>query len=395
VDAVWADVDNDGFLDLLIASGGNEYFGESEFLMPRLYLNDGNGNLTRKADAFPEMYITPSRILTNDYDKDGKMDVFITGRTMPWGYGEIPNSYALKNDGTGKFTDITKTIAPDFQKVGMVTDAIWANIDNDSEKELIVTCEWSGIYAFDWNGKVFTKSILSDKKGWWSTISATDLENDGDIDFVVGNQGLNTRLRPTEKQPVKMYVNDYDDNGRAEQIITYDVAGQETIFADKREIERQVPFVRKKYNLAKDFSEASLEDIFGKEKIKTATVYEANYLKNAFLINEGNGKFTLKAMSNTMQFAPIKAFQEFEGNNDGFPDFMAFGNFLDANIQRGRYDADFGSLLMSKGASNYQKSFIPNLKINGQIRRIKPIKIGRKACYIIVQNDEELMVLRR
>jgi hypothetical protein len=192
-----------------------------------------------------------------------------------------------------------------------------------------------------------------------------------------------------------MYVNDYDDNGRAEQIITYDVAGQETIFADKREIERQVPFVRKKYNLAKDFSEASLEDIFGKEKIKTATVYEANYLKNAFLINEGNGKFTLKAMSNTMQFAPIKAFQEFEGNNDGFPDFMAFGNFLDANIQRGRYDADFGSLLMSKGASNYQKSFIPNLKINGQIRRIKPIKIGRKACYIIVQNDEELMVLRR
>lgn len=314
---------------------------------------------------------------------------------MPWGYGEIPNSYVLKNNGTGRFSDVTKTNAPDFQNVGMVADAMWANIDNDAEEELIIICEWAGIYAFDWNGKTFTKSILSDKNGWWNTISSADLDNDGDIDFLVGNQGLNTRLRPTEKNPVKMYVNDYDDNGRAEQIITYNVAGKETIFADKREIERQLPFVRKKYNLAKDFSEASLEGIFGKEKIQTATVYKANYLLNAFLINEGNGKFTLKAMPNEMQFSPVKAFQEFEGNNDNLPDFMAFGNFFDANIQRGRYDADFGSVLMSRGSTNYKKTFIPNLKINGQVRRIKPIKIGVKTCYIIVQNDEALMVLRK
>ncbi len=395
VDAVWSDVNNDGFKDLLVASGGNEYFGKSQFLIPRLYLNDGKGNLTKKTDAFPETYITPSRILVNDYDKDGKPDVFITGRTVPWGYGKIPDSYVLRNDGTGKFADVTKSVAPDFQNVGMITDATWANLDDDPENELIITCEWAGIYAFDWNGKTFVKTTLTDKKGWWKAISAADLDNDGDTDFVVGNQGLNTRLRPTEQHSVKMYVNDYDDNGRNEQIITHDVAGQETIFADKREIERQLPFVRKEYNLAKDFSVASLGDIFGEEKIKTATIYEANYLSNAFLINEGNGKFTLRAMPNEMQFAPIKAFQQFSGNEDALPDFMAFGNFFDANIQRGLYDADFGSLLMSKNKIDYRKAFIPNLKIEGQVRQIKVIQIKGKPSYIIVRNDAELMVLGR
>lgn len=393
VDAVWADVNNDGSPDLLIASGGNEYFGKSEFLMPRLYLNDGKGNLKKKNDAFPAMFITPSRLLAHDFDSDGKTDVFIAGRTMPWGYGKIPESYLLHNDGSGKFSDVTKTVAPELQTIGMVTDATWVTIDDDAEKELVLTCEWSGIFAFDRNGKTFTKKVLSDKKGWWKTIYAADVDNDGDTDFLVGNQGLNTRLRPTATNPVKMYVNDFDDNQRVEQIITYDVAGRETIFADKREVERQLPFVRKKYNLAKDFSMASLGDIFGEEKIKSATVYEANFLQNAFLINEGNGKFTLKPMGADMQFAPVKAFQQFSENDDQLPDFMAFGNFFDANIQRGLYDADFGSLLLSNGNGGFRKAFMRNYKLNGQVRSIKRIKIGQKVAYVVVRNDDDLVVL--
>ena len=388
VDAQWADLNGDGHLDLMVATGGNEFTGNSPWLWPRLYLNDGTGSLRPAENAFPEsLRLTASCVVLFDANDDGKLDVFLGGRTLPWGYGQPADSYLLLNDGKGHFTDATTQLAPELQKVGMVKSALWGDFGRGPE--LVLALEWQGIVAFSKTNGVFTKRTLTDRHGWWNTLYAMDLDGDGDQDLLVGNLGLNSRYRASEEKPVRMYVHDYDANGRAEQILTYYVQNTETLFPDKREVERQLPYIKKKYVYARDFGKASLADIFGESIRDKATVWTADYFENALLLNSGTGDFTLQALPNSLQYAPYMAAHQLgQTAREGF---LMVGNFHDANIQRGRYDASYGMWVRPNPATGQLEA--QPLGWTGQFRKIRAIRIGGKACLLLARNNDFLKVV--
>jgi hypothetical protein len=279
VDAVWADVNNDGNIDLVVASGGNEYYGDDEHLMPRVYLNDGAAHLIKKQDAFSNLYQTFSCIAACDINGDGYTDLFLGGRAVPREYGKIPTSYLLLNDGTGKFTDVTEKNAPGLSNIGMVTKAVWFDIDKDSDNDLLLCSEWGGIDAFLNDHGKFSRKTLAGNKGWWNFILPVDIDNDGDMDLVAGNLGLNSRLKASDKEPVRLYYNDFDNNGKQEQIVSYYVHGKELPFANKDELQRQLPVIKKKFLYAEDFAKATMREIFSKEKLRSHGAYGQLFFK--------------------------------------------------------------------------------------------------------------------
>lgn len=386
--AQWADVNSDGHPDLLLASGGNEYYGKTPYLKPRIYLNNGKARFELKEDALPDIFDTQACIKASDIDHDGDLDLFIGGKTISWKYGEIPRSYLLINDGQANFTDQTPE---DLQYIGMVHSAEWVDIDQDGSDDLILACQWDGIFAFLNNKGDLKKTVLTPKKGWWNTLYPTDIDNDGDIDFLLGNLGENSRISASEKEPVRLYVNDIDENGRLDQILTHYMDHEEVIFADKKELEKQMPFIRKKYNFSKEFSNANFRDVFGRDKIDEARVFEANYFDNAVLTQQEDGHFELKSLPKTTQFSPKAAFAKIENANS---DYLIMGNFFESNIQFGRYDADYGGLL-SFTPDNTSHQPLPGLKIYGQVRAIIPIIIKGETHYLIARNDDVLMVLKK
>jgi enediyne biosynthesis protein E4 len=394
VDAKFTDVNNDGNTDLVIASGGNEYYGQDEPLKPRLYLNDGKGNFKKLDHAFENIFVTQSCIAPYDFNGDGFEDLFIGGRVVQWNYGQTPQSYLLQNDGTGKFTDVTEKYAKDLAKTGMITQALWFDIDKDSDKDLLVCSEWGGIEAFINNKGAFAKKTLASNKGWWNFILPVDINNDGNIDLLAGNLGLNSRLKASEEEPVQLYYNDFDDNGKKEQILTYYLSGREIPFANKDELQKQMPVIKKRFLYAADFAKASLNEIFTKEKLQSAQVLSASYFSNALLINKGGLDFTLQALPWQAQLSSLRDAVIVDANGDKLPDLLLAGNFYANNIQMGRYDADFGTLLINRGNNKFDTENINGLQMRGQVRHIKPISINNTASFILAQNNDSLRIIR-
>jgi hypothetical protein len=393
VDASWIDINKDGHPDLVVASGGNEFYGTDAHLLPRVYLNDGKGKLTRLENAFTDVYTTQSCIIPYDFNGDGAPDLFIGGRAVPWEYGKMPRSYLLQNDGKGHFKDVTAVLAPELLQPAMVTNAIWYDIDNDGDKDLIVATEWDGIYAFiNTNGR-FVKKILTDKKGWWNFILPIDINNDGKIDLLAGNLGLNSRLKASDKEPVRLYYNDFDDNGKKEQVLTYYVEGREIPFAGKDELQRQIPLLKKNYLYAEDFAKASMTDLFGADKLQRSQVLTANYFANALLINQDNLQFKLEALPWNAQLSPFRDAAITNAGDHQWPDALLVGNYYDNNIQMGRYDADFGTVLFNQGGGQLSAMAINGLAIPGQVRRIRSITIHHRKAFILARNDMDAMVI--
>lgn len=395
VDACWADLNNDGNVDLAVASGGNEYYGPDTHLTPRIYLNDGKGSLIKCDSAFEAIYLTASCIIPYDFNGDGFTDLFIGGRAVPWNYGQVPRSYLLENNGKGRFKDVTDKYAKELSYAGFVTQAQWFDLDNDGDKDLIICCEWGGIDAFI-NEKVrFTKRVLTSKKGWWNFILPCDVNNDGRIDFIAGNLGLNSRLKASEDEPVQLFYNDFDGNGKKEQILTYYLNGRQIPFANKGELERQMPILRKNFLYAEDFAKASLKEIFSSEKLDDAEVLTANYFSNAMLINRGNFKFDVQALPWEAQLSPFKDAVAVNANNDSLPDILMFGNYYENNIEMGRNDADFGTTLLNNGKNSFSCFPINGLQIKGQVRHVKKILLGKnQEAFVVARNNDSTMVIQ-
>ena len=394
VDAIWTDVNGDQFPDLIVASGGNEFYGNDLHLTPRLYINHDGKELIRQ-ESFPQVQSTGSCLVAHDFNNDGKMDIFLGGRAIPFAYGEIPRSYIFINDGKGKFSDATDLIAPELSPVGMVKDAEMSDVNGDGKLDLVLALEWGGIVAYLQADKQFVKRTMSPAKGWWNCIKPVDLDNDGDMDFILGNLGENSRLKATVKEPVRIYIDDFDGNGTKEQIMSYYLDGQEIPFANKSELEKQMPAMKKKFLYAEDFAKATMDQIFDRSKLNNAKILTADHFSNAVLINEGGMKFTLKALPAEAQFSSIRDAVVLDVNNDRKPDIFIGGNFYGSSVSVGRNDGDFGTLLVNIGGGNMTAESLPGLIIRNEIRKILPIITAKDTAWVAVRNSDSLMLIRK
>lgn len=392
VDAVFADLDNDGDLDLAVASGGNEYRDQNEPMHQHIYLNDGHGNMTRK--DLDGIFMTASCVLAADFNHDGLIDLFYGARAVPWNYGVTPRSALLLNRGNGNFEDVAEKIGGGLAEAGLIKSGTWCDIDQDGDPDLLLAIEWEPPTLFVNNNGTFQKKVLNNMTGWWNFLLPYDFDGDGDIDILAGNLGENNKFHPTPDQPVRMYVNDFDDNQQIEQILTYYVKGKEIPFANYAEITKQLPIIKKKYLLAKNFSKASLQDLFGKEKLEKAIHREANTFESMYFENTGNLSFKAHQLPDVLQYSPIKAASIADLDGDGQPEILLGGNFYESNIEMGRYDANYGNVLKIGKDGKMDVFPLGDLRLRGQVRRIAQVKRQGKTAFIFARNDDKALVIK-
>ena len=387
VDAIWEDVNNDDHQDLIITTGGNEYYGDDEHLKPLLYLNDGKGNLTKKIDAFPAINVTQSAVVKIDLNHDGFIDLFIAGRSIPWEYGTPPRSYLLLNNKNETFSDVTSIYSKDLLHPGMVTSAAAADLDKNGQDDLLLSFDWGEVELYLRKGNGFKRTSVTEKKGWWQFAKAMDIDFDGDLDIIAGNFGLNSRLKSSEKEPVIMYINDFDGNGRKEQVVTYFVGGQEIPFASKILLEKSMPFIKKKFLYADNFAKASVAKLLGKDKVNSSLKLTATYFENAVFINDGKLNFLLQAMPAAAQYAAYRDAVQIGRH------LLLGGNYYYNNVEIGRQDGDFGLILSLE--IDRLSSKLPDPSINGQVRKMAAIKIGDRSAVILAKNNDLLQILSK
>jgi hypothetical protein len=391
VDAAWVDINKDTHPDLLIATGGNEFYGNDEHQQPLLYLNDGKGRLTKAMNAFPNVYGTFSKLAVHDVNKDGYPDIFLAGRAEPWKYGVSPRSYLLLNNQRSGFTDVTASYSKDLLYPGMITDAHWVDLDQNGQSDLLLSMEWGGIDLYLNNGKSLKKQSLTNLHGWWQTCTPADVDGDGDLDIVAANFGLNSRLKASAKEPVKLYVNDFDDNGSAEQIMTYFLKGEEICFSSKTQLEKRMPVLKKKFLYAADFAKASVEDIFGQKKLSSAQQLYADHFAHTVFMNQGKLSFTPVVLPDAAQYATLKAVMPIPSAK---PVMLLAGNFYEYNVEIGRMDADQGSYLQMQGGKPMIQQ-LPGLAFGGQVRKVQAIAIKGKQAYILAKNNDSWQIIQQ
>mgnify|MGYP001184979138 CR=1 FL=1 len=394
IEALWADMNGDGLADLVVASGGNEFYGTTPERQPRLYLNQGGGILQKKPDAFNDVYLTAGALAAHDADNDGYLDLFIGARAEPFKYGITPRSYLLRNNGQASFTDATEALAPGLSAAGMVKHALWYDIDGNGQKDLLLSCQWQAPCAWLANGKSYQRQWLADATGWWNFLLPMDANADGLVDLIAGNQGLNNRFSASPQQPLRLYVSDFDGNGTTEQVMTYYLNGQEVPFANKDELQKQMPGIKKRFLYAADFAKAGLRDVFTEATLNKATVLQATQLANGLLMNKGNMQFAFEPINWLAQVSTYRHGVVVKANADSLPDILLVGNFFDNNIQMGRNDADFGTLLINKGKGNFEPVALPAVILAGESRRIEGISIGGKQSLIVARNNAPVVVMR-
>jgi len=395
VAVLFFDADGDGDLDLFIGAGGNNVRSGGRELQHRLYKNDGKGNFTIDTEAFPSNDMNISVAVANDYDGDGDEDLFVGGRSVPYAYGVSPRSYIYRNDGNGHFSDVTAALNNDIATIGMVTGAVWSDVNGDNKKELVITGEWMATRIFSYNKsnnkfEELQNTGLNNLFGWWQTVSSTDVNGDGKEDLVLGNIGENFYLRPDADHPVKLWLNDFDRNGTAEQFLTRTIEGKDMPVFLKREITDQFPALKKQNLKHSEYARKTIQDLFGKEVIDQSQVKQFNYCKSVIAINEGNGKFSIEPLPLMVQLSSVNAIKPVDINNDNKPDLIMGGNLFGFPPQFGRLDASYGHVLINEGNGKF--SWIEpkrsGMSLRGAIKDIQEIKTKNKNYILVAQNDE-------
>ena len=393
VAAAFFDVDNDGDMDLIVGSGGYEYDAGSSLLKTRIYMNDGKGHFT-DGQSLNDISVNAGCIAVNDFDKDGYMDVFIGGRAVSGQYGKPARSFLLHNE-KGRLVDITP---PGLKEPGMVTDACWTDLNEDGYADLMLVGEWMPISFFINNkGNLETKREVPNSSGWWNTITQIDLDKDGNMDFVLGNWGLNSRFKASVDKPMRLYINDFDGNGTPESIITYYwPEGKSFVYPSKSDMTSQLPVLRKKYLYYKDFAGKTMEDLFGAEAVNKSQQYKTEELQTAVLWGKGNGEVELKPLPVIAQVAPVYAIIANDFDRDGNMDLFLAGNMYDVKPDVGRLDANDGVLLKGDGKRNFQVLSYSQtgIHIKGQVRGAVSISTGvNKQGIILGRNNSTLLYL--
>ncbi|MFM6925561.1 MAG: VCBS repeat-containing protein, partial [Ferruginibacter sp.] len=386
------DCDKDGDMDLLVCPGGNNHLTDSPELKLRLFKNDGKGNFTLDDAVLPATGMNIAVAIAHDFNNDGFEDLFIGGRSFPGVYGKDPQSFLLLNDGKGHFTDIAATKNPDISHIGMVTGAVWADILGDKQQELIIVGEWMAPRVFSFNKDHFdeVKTDLGEKYGWYQSIATADVNNDGKEDIILGNIGLNFYLDPAADRPAKLWMNDFDKNGEIDKMMTYTIDGKDMPVFLKRDVQEQIPGLKKQNLKHSDYANKSIQELFPPELIRSAIVKLFNYAPSCVAINNGNGKFSVKELPVTVQLSCINAIQPLDINGDGFIDLVTGGNQFGFLPQFEKLDGSFGEVMINDGKGNFvcQESGKNGLNLRGELRDIISIKNAQGTYLLFLQNNE-------
>jgi enediyne biosynthesis protein E4 len=388
-DAVFFDADSDGDNDLIVVSGSNEFFPGMQVYQPRLYLNDGIGNFTRSFNGWPSIQTNASCVAVADYDKDGDQDIFIGGSIYPGRYPLPDKSFLLQNEG-GKFREITLDVIG-LSTSGIVRDAVWEDVNNDTWPDLTITGDWMGIITFiNKSGKLTkTKNGLQDKYGFWNVIEPTDFDKDGDIDFLVGNLGTNTSMKIDKDSPAILIADDFDQNGSFDPIMFNPIKGKLYPVASRDMLMDQLPFMKKRFTTYKDFSKAGLKETLTKKEREGAYRLVANETASGICINNGEGLFQFTPFPPSLQIAPIQTIQSW--NNEGGNKYFMGGNRLSTEVASGQYDAFAGLMIYGNDQLKVQplpKNINSNLRSqtypHPEIKSIKRITLGGNQKGVLV-----------
>ena len=398
--AVFFDANGDGHPDLYVVSGGNEYSDGAPALQDRLYLNDGRGHFRKSEGSLPPESVSGSRVVAADYDGDGAIDLFVGGRVVPWRYGTDPKSTLLKNDGRGHFTDVTATLAPELEHIGMVTDALWRDVDGDGRVDLVVVGEWMPITIFKNMGGGRLKRLdvrgLEKSHGWWNRIIAGDFDGDGRVDFVVGNLGLNGRLHASEREPAEMYVKDFDGNGSVEQIITLYNGGISYPLSLRDELLAALPYLKPRYPSYKAFARQKITDIFTAKELADAGHKVVYTFATSLVHNNGDGSFTLRPLPAEAQLAPVYGILATDVDRDGRADLLLAGNFDGFKPEIGRMSSSDGLLLHNdgKGVFSPLRSTESGFHVPGQTRDVQRVRTADGEVIVVARNNDTPLVFR-
>ncbi|MEP7375679.1 MAG: VCBS repeat-containing protein [Chitinophagaceae bacterium] len=405
MDCILFDADKDGDADLLITSGDIKYEENSVYYKPRFYSNDGKGKFTLQAKAIPDSVTTIAGCVSaGDYDNDGDLDLFIGGRVSKK-YPMPPRSFILQNN-KGVFTDVTTKVCPALKKPGMVTSAVWTDFDNDKQTDLIIAGEWMPIRFFKNDHsrlkEVTDSTELTQMNGLWRSLVVSDIDNDGDADIIAGNLGLNCIYKVSRKEPMELFATDLDGNGSIDPVPFYYIKDKDGIRRSFPAISRsqfsdQVPAVKKRFLLYKDYAHAAYEDIFkGKEKNNILQLY-CDETRSCYFENRGNGKFTKHILPMEAQFSPVNAIICDDLDNDGIKDLLLAGNEYQAEVINGRYDASYGCFLRG----NSQKTFTSvspvrsGFIVKGDVRDMALIRLSNNEKIVLVAvNNDTLRIFR-
>jgi len=398
------DVDKDKDLDLIITSGGYEQPSNANSYLDHLFVNDGKGNFSEQVNALPANTTSKICIRAADYDKDGDLDLFIGGRVDPWNYPKPVNSYIYRNDsgpGVIKFTDVTEQIAQPLHQMGLVCDALFTDFDNDGWQDLIVVGEWMPI-QFLKNEKghfnsISVKSGLQNQIGWWNSIQAGDFDKDGDMDYLVGNLGLNSFYKANDIYPVAIYAKDFDNNGSYDAFPALYLPTSHTDTIKKmypaqtrEDIVKQMISMRSKYQNFRSFALSPIDQMLTPEQLKGAQILKANQLQSSYIKNLGNGKFELSTLPIQAQFSALNGMQVDDFNADGNLDVLINGNDFGTEVSVGRYDALNGLLLKGDGKGHFLPATIleSGIFIPGNGKALVKMK-GADGSYNIVASQNK------
>ena len=386
------DADGDGDLDLAVGSGGNVK-AEKDSYINRLYRNDGKGRFTKFENNLPSAKTNVAVIAPNDFDGDGDVDLFAGSRSVPGVFGVNPPHLLLINDGAGNFVDGTERYAYDLQSAGMITDAKWLDIDGDSKQDLVTVSDWGAPLILRNSGRRLSKwpCSLDSLNGWWKVLEADDIDNDGDQDLILGNEGLNCPYVPTNDKPVRLFVNDFDENGTIEQIMAHYDNGDYPIHM-KIEMTAQMPGLKKQNLKATEYSKRTVQELFPPAMVKNSLVREVNTSASIIAQNEGGGKFTIVKLPYRVQWSCVCGISCVDINHDGNSDLIMGGNFFEYKPQLSRQDASYGHVLIGDGKlgfewQNYSES---GFYVRDEIRHLESFrdKSGKRFIVAAVNNAQ-------
>lgn len=399
------DADQDGDLDLFVTNGSYEFGPTAAYYQPRLYLNDGRANFRLDKTAIAANVSTSAQAVAGaDYDGDGDTDLLVGGRVQPGQFPASPQSFLLRND-KGKFVDVTGAVCPELKEAGMITSVFWTDLDSDNRPDLIIAGEWSTIRFFKNSGarlnEITSSTGLQNLSGQWRSLTAADLDKDGDIDFVAGNIGSNNKYRATPETPIKLFVKDFDYNGIVDPILAYHIPnkkGERKLYPaiSRDQFASQLPAIKKRFLMYADYSDKTIDEIFTDEDRLGLATLVCEETRSAWIENKGNGKFTAHFLPVEAQLAPVNAIACTDINGDGNPDIIMGGNEYQNEVITGRYDASYGLVLLGDGKGGFT-ALSPaksGLILDGDVKDLKLITtVKNKKVLLAAINDSPLKVL--